>query len=349
MRVAIAHNLRTTDDVSEVVFTSRETVDSVAEAIAGLGHEPVPVEVSGPVADTVERLEDCAPDLVYNLAEGWTDGARQPFYTGLYAALGLPFTGSPAHVQALAMDKYATKLVVAGHGVRTPRSQFLRDARDLDPARFEPPVIVKPNHEGTSRGITQESVVDSAAEAAALAADLLREYGAGVLVEEYVPGVDVTVPWLEIAGDDGGGALDATEVLIHDLAASGRRHGIMDYGFKNYSNRPLTGVAPSASFRTPARLPSAVLAELAASTATTARALGCRDLARVDFRVGDDGVPHLLEVNVLPGLDPTQSIHHAGRLAGLHPTQGVVRAVVASAARRWGLAAEPVQPTAVGV
>ena len=154
------------------------------------------------------------PDLVFNLAEGRSDGARQPFFTGLYQQLGLPFTGSGPQAQAVALDKHLTKLTVADRGVPVPLGQFVRDPGELDLDRLVLPAMVKPNFEATSRGITQDSVVTTVADARKRVIERLAELPAGVIVEQYVPGRDLTLPYLAAVDNAWGGVLDVTEALI---------------------------------------------------------------------------------------------------------------------------------------
>jgi D-alanine--D-alanine ligase len=338
VRIALAYNLRVTDDAAEATFATLETVESVTRSISRGGHDVVPVEVSVPVDELAERLAAEQPDLVFNLAEGWPDGARQPFFTSMYTQLGLAFTGSGPYAQAIALDKHLTKLVVAGAGLRTPRWQFVRDAGELAAVTVALPAIVKPNFEGTSRGITQASVVTTRGDALARATELLAQYPDGVLIEEYVPGRELTVPYLAGAAAEFGGALVPTEITLAADTAD-RAYNILDYAVKHGQNQALATPVPTVSFATPAALPEGIERAARAMSLRAVRAVGCVDIARVDFRLGEDGELYLIEVNALPGLDPNVSIHRAAALAGLHPTDGVAQAVIASAASRFGLAA----------
>lgn len=339
VRIAIAHNLRVTDDAEETVFTARETVEYLTSSITRAGHAAIALEVSGPVESILRGLREHDPDLVFNIAEGWADSGRQSFYTALFARLGLPYTGSGPLVQALLVNKHLTKLVAREHGVRTPGWRLVTEPRDPDLSGLRFPVIVKPNSEGTSAGITQKSVVDNPAEAISHAFELLAQYTGGVLIEEYIAGRELTVPYLAAVDNEFGGVLEPTEIVLDAGADAERAYNILDYGFKNYRRLPVSTPAPRVEFQTPARLPDGVARQARETTRAVVHALGCLDIARVDYRLGADGLLYLLEANALPGLEPGLSIHRAAQLAGLDPQDGVVHAVIASAARRYRLEA----------
>lgn len=330
MRIALTHNLRLSDSEEEAEFDTRETVDALASAIERLGHRVERIEVSGPASRTVARLEAFGPDLVFNTAEGRRGRFREAFFPGLFDELGMPYTGSDAYVLALTLDKQLTKLVLAQHGVSTPRWQFVEDARRLAPSALRFPVMVKPNFEGSSKGITQDSVVEDPLRLHAAVEAALARWPAGVLVEEFVSGRDVTVPFLEAAARERGGVLQPVEYVVDAALAGGRRHAIYDYELKTRLDRAV-------SVRAPASLTRAQAQRVREQAELVFRALGVRDLGRIDFRLGDDGQVHFLEVNALPSLEPGAGIYAAAALEGLH-ADGVLGAIISSAMARWNLA-----------
>src|SRR3954452_1454885 len=163
MRIAFTHNLRLTDSEEEAEFDSAETVDAIAEGLRAGGHEVEKIEVTGPASRLAARIESYGPDLIFNTAEGRRGRAREAFYPALFEELGFPYTGSDAYVLTVTLDKWLTKLVLAQRGVDTPRARLVT-ARDLPLLEKEGslgvpvPAIVKPNYEGSSKGIGDESV-----------------------------------------------------------------------------------------------------------------------------------------------------------------------------------------------
>ncbi|HTL12522.1 MAG TPA: D-alanine--D-alanine ligase, partial [Bdellovibrionota bacterium] len=156
LRVAFTHNLKQSQAEAEAEFDTPETVEAIRACLTELGHTVDLVEVSGPPAMAIARLEALNPDLVFNTAEGRLGRYREAFYPGIFENLGLPFTGSDPYVCTVTLDKNLTKTLLAPHGIRGARGVFVtrpEEAAKLD-LRF--PVILKPNFEGSSKGITQE-------------------------------------------------------------------------------------------------------------------------------------------------------------------------------------------------
>jgi D-alanine-D-alanine ligase len=329
MRIALTHNLRLSESEEEAEFDTRETVDALAGAVERLGHRVERIEVSGPASRTVARLEAYGPDLIFNTAEGRRGRFREAFFPALFDELGMPYTGSDAYALSLTLDKQLTKLVLAQHGVPTPRWQYVEDPRQLHLNALRYPVIVKPNFEGSSKGITQDSVVEDALHLHDVVQAALVRYPAGVLVEEFIVGRDVTVPFLEAAAPERRGILQPVEYVIDPAATAGRRYAIYDYDLK-------TRLDAAVSVRAPAELRRPVAERIRELSETIYRVLEIRDLGRIDFRVAEDGQVYFLEINALPSLEKGAGIYAAAALEGLH-ADGVVNAVIRSAGARWGV------------
>jgi D-alanine-D-alanine ligase len=339
MRVAFTYNLRLTDNEDEAEFDSADTVEAVAVALAGGGHQVEKIEVSGPASHLAARLEAYGPELVFNTAEGRRGRTREAFYPALFEELGFPYTGSDAYALTLTLDKWLTKLALSEYGVDTPRGRLLVPSDltrlgDTLALGLRLPVIVKPNYEGSSKGIADESVVKSGKLLPPLLARMLEQYPQGVLVEEFIPGIDVSVPLLEGCGDDG--VLAVVEPSIAPEARS--KYNLHDFRLK-------TRQRDQVAWRAPAELPRDVGARVRSVAKTIYRALSIRDLGRIDFRLGEDGRIFFLELNALPNVDPRAALFAATAREGLS-YEASVAAVVRSAAKRWKLPwSEPTRTT----
>ncbi|HYV65817.1 MAG TPA: ATP-grasp domain-containing protein, partial [Myxococcales bacterium] len=329
MRIALTHNLRLTDSEEEAEFDSRETIDALTAAMERLGHRVERIEVSGPASRTAARLEAFAPDLIFNTAEGRRGRFREAFYPALFDELGFPYTGSDAWVLAVTLDKALTKLMLGEHGVISPRGQFVEEIGQLKLDGWRWPVMVKPNFEGSSKGITQESVIEDRSRLRAFVEKQLARFPAGVLVEEFIPGKDLTVAFLEKTAAERGGVLTPVEYVIDDAELSKRRYRIYDYDLKAVHS-------DAVSVRCPAQFPGHVLERAQDMARKAYKAVGCRDLGRIDFRVADDGQVYFIEINALPSLEPGAGIYAAAALEGLH-TDAVLGKVIESAVARWGI------------
>jgi len=333
MRITVAYNLRTDATEATAELLKEEDVRRICTAISASQHVVTPVEVSGAPNQVVERLLASDPDLIFNIAEGTIGSAREAFYPGLYEQLHLPFTGGNASLLHLYLDKHLAKTVLAAHGIPVPQGVLVtRENRNI-PADLRYPLIIKPNSEGSSKGITLDSIVESA-EAARRRIDLqLERYPAGLVVEEFIRGRELSVPFLEAFP---GQVLGIVE-HVFDLERLGTRYNIFDYEMKQ-------GGEPAKAVRS--QCPTELSRDEEERVLELARkvcgALTCPDLGRVDIRLDDEGRPWFLELNALPSLHPDASLLVAGRHRGLDAKM-VMRLIIRSAARRYGLALRPAQ------
>jgi len=338
MKVAFTHNLRLTDvreTEKEAEYDSAETVGAIAAAIEAAGHEVEKVEVSGPASNLLERLEAIDPDIIFNTAEGTTGRMREAFYPAMFEELGIPYTGSDAYTNALTLDKWLTKLVVQRAGIDTARGMLVT-VRNFDDVLQRGlglafPVIVKPNHEGSSKGIYNgalgSSVVKEPKDLPSALKAALRTYPDGVLVEEYIDGLDIALGYIEGVGHDQG-LLTPVEMMFEP--GSERPFNIYDYRLKN--------VEPGkVQYRCPANIPRDVAARLRSISGEVIRALGLRDMARIDYRVTSEGRIYLLEANALPQLASHSSLFAATAQVGL-TYNATIAAILNAAALRSGLA-----------
>ena len=337
MRIAFTHNLQHDhDDESQAEFDRQETVDAITEALSSLGHTVTPIDVGrASVSAVTARLEAMRPDLVFNTAEGTSGRFREALWPAIFDALGLPFTGSDAWVCAVTLDKQLTKLLVKQAGVPTPAWVFVNSAADVEAcAALRFPLIAKPNAEGSSKGITVNSIVEDTAALRALLDDLLARYPAGILVEEFIVGKDVVVPWLQGASPSTGGVLSPCSYRFDAAIIGERRYTIYDYELKCLKSEAV-------EVQVPADVDDATAAELMRLSRIVYDTLGMKDLGRIDWRVADDGSITFIEVNALPSLEPGAGIYLASALAGLTTTASVVGAVVDNAVARHGLTPRP--------
>jgi D-alanine-D-alanine ligase len=208
-------------------------------------------------------------------------------------------------------------------------SVFVRDVSQLGDVPLQFPVIIKPNFEGSSKGITESSIVEDSPSLYERGRKVLAEYPDGILVEEFIPGRDVVVPFLEMASPRTAGIL---EPASYRYTGPGRKHQIYDL------DRKLDGFC-GLEVLVPADIPPPNRSYAKAVSRKVIDALGIRDFARLDFRMDEAGHLFFLEINALPSLEAGSSLYLCGRLAGLDSQEAVLDAIVRSAARRHGISA----------
>ncbi len=311
------------DDAQEE-FDSPTTIAAIAGVLRGLGHEVV---LLGDGRDLLRRILEDPPAFVFNFAEGQGIGrSREARVPAVLEMLGIAYSGSDPLTMAVTLDKDCAKRIVQSAGVPVPRWTTWQPGEDLSPLAERDALpytaIVKPAWEGSSKGIRNKCVVDTVDELLPVVRAQQRSYGQAVLVEEYIAGEELTVGVL-------GNAPAAVLGVMRVLPRQAEERFVYSLEVKRDWRRRV-------SYETPACLPSPVQQAVEKASLLAYRALGCRDVARIDFRLRD-GVPYFLEVNPLPGLNPESSdlvLLAQGVGVGYHQLIGTI---LNHALRRQGL------------
>jgi D-alanine-D-alanine ligase len=277
------------DDAFEE-FDPPETIGALAAALARLGEiTPLPAD-----RDLARRLSEGRFDFAFNIAEGFGRRCREAHAAAVCEMLGVPYTHSDPLTLGLTLDKMLARRVVSPD-VPVARA-VLVDGWEHDDAldAFRYPAVVKPNDEGSSKGIHDDSLACGPGEARRLVERLRDLYECPVLVEQYLPGPEVTV------GVMGNGR--TVRILGVMEIAPAAPNGVFLYSVeakRNFRERVRYFIPP--------RVPEPVVREIGRLALTAYRLLGCRDVARLDFRLDAEGRPRFLECNPLPGLSPDTS------------------------------------------
>lgn len=337
MKIVFLHNLQSEPTPEQAEFDTPETVTAISRALEELGHTVLPLDAAASLPYLVASLQSAHADLVLNTAEGTRGRGREGFFPGLLEQLDLPHTGSDSYVCTLTLDKRLTNLLMESAGIPVPRSVLLTRVSGLSQVDLRFPVIAKPNFEGSSKGIDQNSVATDAEELHLTVKRLLTDYPAGILVEEFIDGRDVTVPYLEGVG--------VLEPAHYEFAGPQGRYSIYDFELKQHRPDDVRVVCP-------AEITGSIRKKLQAYTRTAINVLGIRDFGRVDYRVTPRGEVYLIEVNALPSLEPGAAIYLAAKQYGYPEVRDVLGAVIKSALKRQkrsGLRSRHEKPLRVGV
>jgi D-alanine-D-alanine ligase len=279
---------------------SEADVVAVAGAIASIlvegGFEAWLQPAAPPLLDLIGELTNTAPDLVFNLIEGFDgDSSAESHVTAMLELLRIPYTGCPPDAQSLCHDKGKTKALLSGFGL--PTAPFVVATTDEEIVlSFDGPYFVKPDAQDASLGIDQGSVIVDRASLVARVALLRREYGPRVLIEAYLPGPEFNVGVLALPDPV---ALTTAEVTYANRPG---KWPILTYDAKWDVGSAEDLASP---IRCPADLDTGLDQRLGDLAVTAFVATGCRDYARVDFRLDTIGNPMILEVNPNPDLGPT--------------------------------------------
>lgn len=290
LRVAIVYTTEThydgqiTNPRGEEQITN--TNASLEKAITELGHEAIFVPGD---FDLLNRIMEVNPDVIFNNCTGITNKSTQPQIAGMLELTNIPFTGSSQAAHTLALYKPLAKQVLFFNGIPTPSFNVANKVDDEFPNILQFPVIIKPEHEGSSIGISEKSIAYSAEEAKKITETIINEYKQPALIEEFILGREFTV-----------GILGGLNQQIFPP---------MEILFNSDSDIYFREVKVNDTIQTicPANIEPDLLKRIEASVLGAFQALGCRDYARIDVRVDRKGIPYVIDINTLPGLEPGYS------------------------------------------
>jgi len=302
-----------------------QTIQAVADALA-LKHQ---VSLVNADLDAFEKFRTLRPDLVFNMAEGLYGGSRESQIPAILEMLQIPYTGSDPVTLGICLDKLRTKEILSYHRIPTPEFVQLRHAADL-PAHFKFPLLVKPALEGSSKGITDNSLVHNSAELQTQLDCVWSSYQQPALVEEFLCGREFTVAL--IGNGPTTQVLPIVEIDLSTLPAGA--NPIYSYEAKWLWD---TETAPLQIFHCPAQLEPLLQRKIEDLCRKAFFHLGCRDWCRIDVRLDASGHPQIIEVNPLPGVLPrpeqNSCFPKAARAAGLSYPEMILSVVNAACQR----------------
>ena len=293
----------------------------VEDALRSLGHEVIQLDPGG---DLVRRLKADRPDVAFIALHG--PGGEDGTVQELLEILGVPFTGPGVAACVRCMDKVVAKHEIRAAGIPTPdwvafnatafRELGAADALEEIEAQLEFPLVVKPASQGSSLGVKFAASRDDVPSALVAA----FSYDERVLLERYVKGRELAV-----------GVLDTDPLPIVEAIPK-------QEDFFNFEARYEIG---RTTYVCPAELSDAEAQAVQNAARGTYETLGCAGFARVDLMLGEDGEPHVLEVNAIPGLTDTSLFPMAAEAAGLSFEELVGRILELALERRRESAALP--------
>jgi D-alanine-D-alanine ligase len=272
------------EDTAE--FDKQETVDAIDAALIKMGFETEPI---GNCFQLIEALSAGKRwDLVFNIAEGLYGDGRESVVPAILDQYRIPYVFSGPVIMGISLNKHLTRLIVSAAGVPVSPGMLISSVNDIDKCNLQYPLFIKPVSEGTGKGITEKSLVNSKSDLKKMVEYLLKRFNQPALVEEYLSGREFTVGVIG-AGDEaiaiGGMEIECKDNLPYSVEFKENYQIFCKY------------------------IPMAT--EFAEECKTVAinvwRALGGVDAGRVDVKADRNGRMCFMEVNPLAGLHPVHS------------------------------------------
>ena len=329
MKIALTYNLKKKDNTKPADYfsehDSEKTVGSIISALKTKGHSVEAIDVEYP--KLFSYFSRNSVDMVFNIAEGVRGKFRESEVPAILDYLNIPYTGSGTFSLALALNKALTKKILQAENIPTPNFQvFSRQNEELDPS-LKFPLIVKPNCEGSAKGINKANVVSNQDDLFKRVGEIIEAYRQDALVEEFIEGKELTVGILENGMTR---VLPVLEIDFSDCNTSGEY--FYSWRMKEYQGDKNLGLTPV--FHCPARLSKEVEDRVKEAALKTHKAIGCLDISRTDIRLDKNNVPYVLEINPLPGLDPKESNFPIMAYAAGMGYDDLIEAILLSASER---------------
>jgi D-alanine-D-alanine ligase len=333
MKVAIVYNRQSKNVINLFGMANQEkigkkTIQRILNALKKGKHQAIALEGD---KDLIHRLEEFMPrvlkgerpGIVFNVSYGIQGEARYTHVPGILEMIGIPYVASGPLAHSLALDKVVSKTIFRQFGLPTADFAVLNDPGFPAPD-LAYPLIVKPKNEAVSFGI---KVVQNEQELREAAQVIFDRFSQPVLAEQYIDGREINVGLL---GNDPPEAFPPAEIIFGET------------GPKVYSYEDKTGRSGrEIHVQCPADLSPGKAAEAQELARKAFQVLGCRDCARVDMRMDNDGNFYILEINSLPSLGEHGSYTQAAEVVGLDYEALVNRLVEAALSRYFGTPKPP--------
>lgn len=265
---------------------SLSSAKGIKAALDKLGYKVTEIDVTRNIANDLQEIK---PDIAFNALHGTygEDGCIQ----GVLEFLGIPYTHSGVRASSVGMDKPLAKYIFAGCGILCPEGQ-VADIEDILKKDIMPrPYVLKPISEGSSVGVVIVNHQNR------IEREWLLPNHKQYIIEKYIPGLELSCAVLD------GQALGVIEVKP--------KQGFYDYTNKYTDNK--------SDHIMPAQIANDVYEQVKLVSEKAYKILGCRGVARADFRYDHegDGQVYLLEINTHPGMTPLSLVPEIARYVGI--------------------------------
>jgi len=309
----------------ESILNTRSDIKAVKQSLKELGMNVRTLALRKLTSKFTAQLEEIKPDVIFNLCETLYNHKHKALAEMYVAAwlelLKVPYTGAPPLSLVLSLNKMRCKQLCRAAGLPVTPSILVHLGEKVNLEAVTPPFIVKPVREDGSFGITKDSVVKTPKEAEEQIKIIHETYTQAALVEEYIEGREITVT---VFGSPprvlGMGEIDFSHLPMEEPK-------IISYSSKWNKDGPL-------GMKFPAELETTLKNRLERLSLKAFSTFGCRDYARIDFRISENRRPYLLEINPNPDFSPAEEFGLSAGVANLTYTDLVKEIVVNTLTRK---------------
>ncbi|WFA08101.1 ATP-grasp domain-containing protein [Tissierella sp. Yu-01] len=265
------------------------TVKAIEKALFSKGHKVTLFPATFDLLQRISRIKDL--DVIFNACTGITNKRQQANVVAMLELQHIPFVGSSLSTQILGLHKQISKRLFRSANIPTPQFQVFYTGEEEIEKHLRYPLIVKPEHEGSSLGISNDSVVFNEDSLKKKVKEIIGIFDQPALVEEFVSGREFTVG---VLGNDDPEVLPILEILYDDK----NKDGLMTVDIKA---KDAVGIV------CPAEIDVEIAEKIRDYAKRAYKALGCNEYARIDVRLDENNIPNFIEINTLPGMQPNYS------------------------------------------
>lgn len=301
MKVALLYNLNRGKHEYEAEFDVPVTIDALIATLQK-EHKVVAIEATREFTRWLVQLVLAEPNIVFNVAEGFSGAARESLYPAILEQLALRYSGPGPTELLICHNKSLTKKLLADHDIHMAWSELLRSPDDLESLRNAEvpfPIIVKLNSEGSSLGMDEHCIVHTWDELVRQVKAVWAKFHTNILLEKYIEGTDVSMSYIEGMGEFG-----PVQYVYPDST-------IYDFRLKTKDNHRVD-VVPFQD------APNTLRQKLKELTKKIANVLDINGYARADFRITSDGEIYFLEMNAQVNFHPKGAFVLAAEEGGYH-------------------------------
>lgn len=327
MRIGLVFDIREdygimADDVTFCDFNYLSDMQHLQHTLEDAGHYVLPIGAPQKFAQMIRSNMLSDLDIIMNFGEGFLSRNREGIVPALCEIYGIPYTGSDAFAMILTLDKHMTMLYAGSLGIHTPKG-FLYQPQfhslgELDwlvgQAGITFPIVVKPNREGTSMGLT---LVNTKQELMGAVNRIVQTYQQEVRCDEYIGGHELAVPII-------GTGKEARALGIVEYCE--QKGGIMPF----YTAEKKEHGNHRTEFRSFGKQTDKKIIDMALRVH---RGFQCCDISRIDLKLLD-GIPYLLEVTPIPAMNQGGTFEYCAKQNGM-TYQDLLNEVLQSALRRY--------------
>ena len=280
-----------------------KTIESLKTALESAGHKVVLIGGARQLIDRVTN-GNLKVDLVLNISEGFQGRNRESQVPAILDLYNIPFVGADALTLGVTLDKVVAKKCFIADGIPTARyfkATLEDDLSVLNTIGF--PLFVKTLHEGTSKGITENSRVENFEQLKVQVEHICHNYNQPALVEEFIKGTEFTVA---VIGNNPPQPMPVVQYAIAGKTQLGNEF----YSYRHVAEKLVEHICP-------APIDEKLVHRLQDLAVRVYKSVDCRDFGRVDFRVDQAGNPYVLEINPLPNLNPDDVFVLFGKAKGM--------------------------------